>query len=92
MREPRKGSVRDKDLGDLWRLMAVAEPAETASVIQEFAEHPEVGADVRQSVAWTDGVLRDPASVERAKSAFDTFVDPAEIDRVFALWRDALTG
>ena len=90
--EPRKGSVRDKDLGDLWRLMAVAEPAEAASVIQEFAEHPEVGADIRQSVAWTDGVLRDPASVERAKSAFDTFVDPAEIDRVFALWRDALTG
>jgi hypothetical protein len=34
--------------------------------------------------------LRDPVSVERAKLAFDTFVDPAEIDRVFDLWASAL--
>lgn len=31
-------------------------------------------------------VLRDPLSRERAKSTFDTFVDPVEIDRVFDLW------
>lgn len=91
LREPRKGPVRDKDLGDLWRLMAVAEPAETINVIEEFADHPEVGTDVRQSIEWTVAVLRDPVSVERAKLAFDTFVDPAEIDRVFATWRNALT-
>ncbi|RNI22303.1 hypothetical protein [Flexivirga caeni] len=90
LREPRKGLVRDKDLGDLWRLMAVADPAETRRVIAEFLDHAEVGADVRQSVEWTAGVLRDPASVERAKLAFDTFVDPVEIDRTFVLWRDAL--
>lgn len=30
LREPRKGPVRDKDLGDLRRLMAVTDPAETA--------------------------------------------------------------
>lgn len=90
LREPRKGPVLDKDLGDLWRLMAVADPAETAAVIAEFVDHPEVGDDVRQSVKWTAGVMRDPVSRERAKSTFDTFVDPAEIDRVFDLWRDAL--
>ncbi|WP_154402831.1 hypothetical protein [Nocardioides speluncae] len=39
---------------------------------------------------WTASVLRDPLSRERAKSTFDTFVDPAEIDRVFDLWRDVL--
>jgi hypothetical protein len=89
-REPRKGPVRDKDLGDLWRLMAVADPSETAWVVEEFVDHPDVGADVRQSVEWTVAVLRDPVSVERAKLAFDTFVDPAEIDRVFATWRNAL--
>lgn len=88
--EPRKGAVRDKDLGDVWRLMAVADPGETAHVIVEFLDHPQVGADVRQSVEWTASVLRDPLSRERAKSTFDTFVDPAEIDRVFDLWRDAL--
>lgn len=70
--------------------MAVADPAETAAVIAEFVDHPEVGDDVRQSVKWTAGVMRDPVSRERAKSTFDTFVDPAEIDRVFDLWRDAL--
>lgn len=92
LREPRKGTVRDKDLGDLWRLMAVADPRETAGVIAEFVDHDEVGADVRQSIEWTTDVLRDPVSRERAKSTFDTFVDPAEIDRVFELWRDALPG
>jgi hypothetical protein len=90
LREPRKGTVRDKDLGDLWRLMAVADPGETAPVMAEFLSHAEVGTDVRQSVEWTASVLRDPLSRERAKSTFDTFVDPAEIDRVFDLWRDVL--
>jgi hypothetical protein len=92
LREPRKGPVRDKDLGDLWRLMAVADPAETAAVIGEFVDHPEVGVDVRQSVEWTAAVVRDPVSSERAKSTFDTFVDPAQVDRIFDLWRDAMDG
>jgi hypothetical protein len=86
LREPRKGPVRDKDLGDLWRLMAVGDPSDTARVIGEFVDHPEVGADVRKSLEWTAEVLRDQVSVERAKLAFDTFVDPAEIDRVFEQW------
>lgn len=88
--EPRKGRVRDKDLGDLWRLMAVADPGETARAIAGFLDHPEVGAGIRQGLEWTSSVLRDPVSCERAKSTFDTFVDPAEIDRLFDLWRDAL--
>lgn len=90
LREPRKGQVRDKDLGDLWRLMAVADPNDTARVVAEFIDHAEVGAHVRRSIEWTAAVLRDPVSVERAKLAFDTFVDPAEIDRVFALWKGSL--
>ena len=90
LREPRKGTIRDKDLGDLWRLMAVADPGETAQVMAQFLSYAEVGTDVRQSVEWTVSVLRDPLSRERAKSTFDTFVDPAEIDRVFDLWRDVL--
>lgn len=88
--DSRKGAVRDKDFGDLWRLMAVADPGETARVIAEFLNHPEVGAGVRQSVEWTTSILRDPLSRERAKFTFDTFVDPAEVDRVFALWGDIL--
>lgn len=90
LREPRKGAVRDKDLGDLWRLMAVANPGETAAVIAQFIDHPQVGVDVRQSAEWTAAVVRDPVSRERAKSTFDTFVDPAEIDRVFDQWRGVL--
>lgn len=88
LREPRKGPVRDKDLGDLWRLMTVADPLDTSDVIVEFLGHPEIGVDVRRSVEWTAAVLRDPVSAERAKSAFDTFVDPAEVDRIFAAWRN----
>ena len=90
LREPRKGPVRDKDLGDLWRLMAVADPGETSRVVDDFVEHREVGVDVRQSVEWTAAVLRDPVCVERAKAAFDTFVDPVAIDQVFAEWRQVL--
>ncbi len=90
LRMPRKGPVRDKDLGDLWRLMAVADPEETAGVIGEFVDHSEVGAAVRQSVQWTAEVLADPLSRERAKSTFDTFVDPIEIDRVFERWSGLL--
>jgi len=92
LRELRKGPVRDKDLGDLWRLMAVADPGETVAVIAEFIDHSEVGLHVRQSLEWTAAVLRDPVSSERAKSTFDTFVDPAEIDRVFQRWRDETPG
>lgn len=91
LREPRKGPVRDKDLGDLWRLMAVADPGDTAGLIATFLDHAELGVEVQQSVEWTAAALRDPVSVERAKSAFDTFVDPDEIDRVFAAWQNALT-
>lgn len=90
--EPRKGGLRDKDLGDLWRLMAVGDPSDALRVFAEFTDHPEVGVDVRRSIKWTAEVLRDPVSPERAKLAFDTFVDPAEIDRVFGIWRTALTG
>lgn len=90
LREPRKGPVRDKDLGDLWRLLTVADPAETTQVIVKYLNHPEVGMAVHQSVVWTIAVLRDPVSRERAKSNFDTFVDPAEIDRVFDAWSDVL--
>ena len=73
---------------DCWP--STPDPDEAARVIAEFLDHPEVGVDVRQSVEWTASVLRDPLSRERAKSTFDTFVDPAEIDRVFELWRDVL--
>lgn len=90
LREPRKGMVRDKDLGDLWCLMAVANPEETAHTIAEFLEHSVVGADVRQSLEWTNSVLNDRVSRERVKSAFDTFVEPAEIDRVFEAWTGTL--
>lgn len=90
--EPRKGPVRNKDLGDLWRLMAVGRPTEAVRIISEFMDHPQVGAQVRQSVAWTAAVLRDPVSRERAKASFDTFVDPGEIDRVFGIWRELLAG
>jgi hypothetical protein len=61
--QPRKGPVRDKDLGDLWRLMAVADPGEAAGVIKEFADHPEIGSHVRQGLEWTAAVLREPVSV-----------------------------
>jgi hypothetical protein len=88
--EPRKGEVRDKDFGDLWRLLAVADSATTADTVTRFVDHDEVGADVRRALSWTSAVLRDPLSRERAKSAFDTFVDPAEVDRTFDRWRGVL--
>lgn len=91
LRHPRKGAVRDKDFGDLWRLLATADPVETTRIVEQFLDHPEVGADVRQAVEWTAAVLLDLVSRERAKSTFDTFVDPAEIDQTFDLWGDVFS-
>jgi len=88
--EPRKGGVRDKDVGDLWRLMAVAEPGQTAETIAGFLDHPEIGAGVRQSTEWARAVIADPVSRERAKRSFEGLVDPVEIDRVFDLWHDVV--
>lgn len=72
--------------------MAVSRPAETMRVVAEFSDHPEIGVDVRQSAEWTVEVLRDPVSAERAKAAFDTFVDPTDIDRVFDTWAASLSA
>ena len=52
--------MRDKDIGDLWRLMAVAGAGETARVIKKYVNHPEIGPDLRQSIEWTAAVLHDP--------------------------------
>jgi len=87
--EPRKGGVRDKDVGDLWRLMAM-EPGQTAETIAGFLDHPEIGAGVRQSAECARAVIADPVSRERAKRSFEGLVDPVEIDRVFDLWHDVV--
>jgi hypothetical protein len=68
--------------------MAVAAPGATVRVVEEFLDHPDVGADIRQSVERTAWVVRDPLSRERVKSTFDTFVAPIDIDRVFDRWRE----
>ena len=81
--------MRDKDIGDLWRLMAVAKHGQTSTLVAEYADHPDVGADVRQAAEWTHSVIADLVSRERAKRSFEGFVDPAEIDRTFDLWREA---
>lgn len=87
----RKGQVRDKDIGDLWRLMAVADPGQAGTLVAEYADHPDVGADVRQAAEWTHSVIADLVSRERAKRSFEGFVDPAEIDQTFDLWRGTFT-
>lgn len=90
--EPRRGEVRDKDIGDLWRLMAVADHGQTAGTIAEFLDHPQVGPGVQQSTAWARAVIADPVSRERAKRSFEGFIDPVGIDRVFDRWQDVLPG
>lgn len=85
----RKGQVRDKDIGDLWRLMAVADPGQASTLVAEYVDHPDVGADVCRATDWTRAVIADVVSRERAKRSFEGFVDPAEIDRTFDQWREA---
>lgn len=90
LEQPSKGPVRDKDVGDLWRLIATADVEETADIIAGFLMHHTVGNHIRRSLDWTSEVLGDPVNVERAKSVFDTFVDPAEIEDSFRLWARVL--
>ena len=89
--KPRQGQVRDKDIGDLWRLMAVSDPEHASALVAEYVDHPDAGTDVRQAMTWTRGVIADPVSRERAKRSLEGFVDPAEIDRTFDLWHQAFT-
>ncbi|WP_264030340.1 hypothetical protein [Cellulosimicrobium sp. SH8] len=86
---PRQGEVRDKDLGDLWRLMACTEPGHAAATVTEFLDDPQIGADVRLAADWTRAVLTDPVSTERAKRSLEGLVDPREVERTFATWRTA---
>lgn len=88
--EPRKGAVRDKDLGDLWRLMACGDPTALSSVVGEHAGHPQIGDDVRVAATWTREVIADPVGIERAKRSLEGFVDPVRIDETFNSWRGAL--
>lgn len=48
--EPRKGPIRDKNLGDLWRLMAVANPRETRPSLPTSSTIPTSVSISRQSV------------------------------------------
>ena len=86
--EPNKGTVRDKDLGDLWRLMACGDAETTAAVVAAYCEHSEIGETVRLAAAWTYEALADPVNVERARRSVEGFVDPARVDEEFARWRE----
>ena len=74
--DQRKGQVRDKDIGDLWRLMAVADPGQAGTLVAAYADHPDVGTEVRQAAEWTHSVIADAFSRDRAKRSFECVVDP----------------
>lgn len=86
--KPRQGLAHDKDIGDLRRLIAVSDPGYASTLVAKYADHPEVGTDIREAAGWTDSVIADPVSRERAKRSFEGSVDPTEIDRTFDLWRE----
>jgi hypothetical protein len=86
--DPRKGQIRDKDLGDVWRLLACADPDSVHAAISKYSAHPAAGENIRRAVKWSRAAITDPASREHAKRSLEGFIDPAEIDRVFNIWND----
>lgn len=84
--KPRQGAVRDKDIGDLWRLMAATAIDETIDTFERYAADPVIGPSVRQGQTYLVAILSDGANLERAKRSFEGIVDPRRIDQVFDGW------
>ena len=80
--------LRDKDVGDLWRLMASTSATEVAELFATYELHEAIGESVQTGRGWLALLLADASIRERAYRAFGVSLARATIDDVFDAWRD----
>lgn len=90
------GSI-DKDVGDLWRLLASSEPDEAITTFSRYGNNEFVRPSIQAGLAALVGILDDAASVERTVFSFGSAVDRVDVADVFRRWSEelkafALTG
>lgn len=76
----------DKDVGDLWRLLASSEPDDTLDVFRRYGKSETVGESIQAGLAALVGILEDAAHVERAVFSFGFSVDRGDVSDVFLRW------
>ena len=76
----------DKDVADLWRLLATSDSAETVDFFRDYANHEQAGESVRIGVNALIGILEDPANVERTQFSFGLAIAREDISGLFNHW------
>jgi hypothetical protein len=77
--------LRDKDAGDLLRLMKSSVPAGIAATLDTYAEHELIGASVIAGRAYLVKVLASPVIRQMAKNSYEGEIDPIEVETDFEL-------
>jgi hypothetical protein len=80
----------DKDVADLWRLLAVSEPAETIDFFRLHAKEKLVAESIRAGVLALIDILDDPANAERAVFSFGSVLSSGEVTNTFQGWSSEL--
>jgi hypothetical protein len=81
--------LRDKDAGDLWRLLRCADRDNVVDVFGEYADHDAIGSSVRRGRTHVSHVLRNVDVRRMAKATFEVDVIGSEIDSTFDSWLEA---
>lgn len=78
--------LRDKDAGDLWRLLECADPDDVEATFTRFSAHDAIGESVRAGALHADRVLRSSAVREMAERSFGGEVSRQWVATTFDRW------
>ena len=76
----------DKDVADLWRLLAASDTADTINCFRHYSDEDHVGQSIRIGVNSLIGILEDAANVERTQYSFGSAVSREDIAALFHRW------
>jgi len=83
--------LRDKDAGDLLRLMKSSVAAEVAATFDTYTGHERIGASVTIGRAYLGKVLASPVIGRMAKDSYEGEIDPTEVEVDFERWAAVFT-
>ena len=84
--------LRDKDAGDLLRLIKSSVPAEVVATFDAYGEHEPIGASVTAGRAYLVKVFVSPVIRQMAKNSYEGEIDPAEVETDFERWAAVFTA
>lgn len=78
--------LRDKDAGDLWRLLECADPEGVGATFSRHLDHDEIGDSVRTGTIHVRTVLRSEPIRTMAARSFGGEVSPRQVSSTFDRW------